>query len=312
MKKLLNILVFALILNISYGQQFTAFYGDYLGQTTPTDTPIIYAPNLISSKYLEHSSAVFSEDGNTVVWCSIRNNVKKLFQMQRINKQWTKPELLDLFQDNGAIASDGPIFFPGTNSLFFNTAREKSDSTDALVKGQNKIWHAELINGEWTEPRVSLTLPDGVMGQISFTKDSTIYYLARQEGAWHGIGIFYSNYKNGNYQTPHPMPLEIDESFQNWTPFVAADGTYLIYSKCVNQGDYGDLYISYSDDAQKKWSIPQNMGAPINSGSQERFPYVSPDGKYLFFTRPTEGNSQDVFWVAADVINELKLIAEWE
>ncbi len=312
MKKILNIIVFVLIINPSFGQQFTELFGDYLGQAVPNDTPYVFAPNLVSSRHLEHSSAVFSENGNTVVWCSIQDNIKKLFQMQRINNQWTEPKLLDLFNDSCAIWSDGPIFFPGTNRLFFNTARKISDSTDASSKVKSRIWNAEYIKGNWGEPMLYDGLVNSDIGQISFTQDSTIYFLGKQEGAWHEIGIYYSKYKDGKYETPIPMPLEINESFQNWTPFISPDESYLIYSKCINHGDFGDLYITYFDEQIKKWSIPQNMGEAINSGAQERFPYVSPDGKYLFFTRWTRENDQDVFWINSDIIDRLRQESKWE
>jgi len=72
--------------------------------------------------------------------------------MQRINNQWTKPCLLDLFNDSFKIWSDGPMFFPGTNKLFFNTPREKSDSTNAWLDITNRIWTAEIFEGKWSEP----------------------------------------------------------------------------------------------------------------------------------------------------------------
>ncbi len=54
------------------------------------------------------------------------------------------------------------------------------------------------------------------------------------------------------------------------------------------------------------------MGKPINSLAQERFPYVSPDGEYLFFTRWTRENDQDIFWVKSDIIKKPSLEAEWD
>ena len=48
------------------------------------------------------------------------------------------------------------------------------------------------------------------------------------------------------------------------------------------------------------------MGEPINTGAQERLPGVSPDGRYLFFTRWTPDHNQDVFWVSANIINRLR------
>lgn len=200
------------------------------------------------------------------------------------------------------------MFFPGTNKLFFNTPREKSDSTDAWLDITNRIWAAEIIEDKWSEPVIFNNLVNSDIKQISFAQDSTIYYLDKLEGAWHEIGIFYSKYNHGKYEPPQAMPLEINESFQNWTPFIAPNESYLIYSKCVNHGDYGDLYITYYNEHIKKWSIPQDLGKPINSLAQERFPYVSPDGKFLLFTGWTKENDQDVHWVKSDIIEILKWV----
>jgi Tol biopolymer transport system component len=49
------------------------------------------------------------------------------------------------------------------------------------------------------------------------------------------------------------------------------------------------------------------MGASINSTSQETYPVVSPDGKYLFFTRWTDDkNDMDVYWVSASIIEKIR------
>ena len=61
----LLILLF-LCVNLSSGQQFTDLYGDYLGQTPPGDTPAVFAPGIVSTSHLEHSPAIFSNDGNEV------------------------------------------------------------------------------------------------------------------------------------------------------------------------------------------------------------------------------------------------------
>jgi outer membrane protein OmpA-like peptidoglycan-associated protein len=39
------------------------------------------------------------------------------------------------------------------------------------------------------------------------------------------------------------------------------------------------------------WTPPQNIGAPINSALPETDPSISPDGKFLFFTRPSTGKT---------------------
>lgn len=50
------------------------------------------------------------------------------------------------------------------------------------------------------------------------------------------------------------------------------------------------------------------MGSSINTNKQERFPGVSPDGKYLFFTRwYSDPYYHDLYWVDAQIINDLKM-----
>jgi hypothetical protein len=48
------------------------------------------------------------------------------------------------------------------------------------------------------------------------------------------------------------------------------------------------------------------MPESINTASQERFPLVSPDGRFLFFTRWTPRHSQEIYWVGAGVIEDMK------
>jgi hypothetical protein len=59
MKKTLIISLLVLVAQFSFGQQFTDLHGDYLGQTPPGDTPVVFAPGIISKNGLEHSAAFF-------------------------------------------------------------------------------------------------------------------------------------------------------------------------------------------------------------------------------------------------------------
>jgi Tol biopolymer transport system component len=94
---------------------------------------------------------------------------------------------------------------------------------------------------------------------------------------------------------------------RNWTPFIAPDESYLIF--CSTRGlpasDQGDLYISFRQP-DGNWTEPVSLGEPINSKGLDRFPAVSPDGKYLFFTQRTRDHDEDVFWVSTNIIERLR------
>ena len=79
---------------------------------------------------------------------------------------------------------------------------------------------------------------------------------------------------------------------------------YIIFA-AKHESGFGDidLYISFKTE-EDKWGTPINMGDKINTKTRERFPVVSPDGKYLFFMRHTE--TQDFFWVSTELIENLK------
>jgi hypothetical protein len=55
------------------------------------------------------------------------------------------------------------------------------------------------------------------------------------------------------------------------------------------------------------WTEPKNMGKTINSKAFEMCGSVSPDGKYLFFSRFFEGTS-NIYWVSTNIIEQLKSI----
>ena len=74
MKKELSTIVLILIAQSSFAQEFTDLYGDYLGQVPPSDTPVVFAPGIVSTdSIIQHSAPAFSPDGNEVFWWVIRS-----------------------------------------------------------------------------------------------------------------------------------------------------------------------------------------------------------------------------------------------
>jgi Tol biopolymer transport system component len=288
--------------NFLYAQdtiEFSDLYGDYLGQTPPTDTPVIFAPGIISKTTLEHSAAIFSSDGNEVYWVSRENQESKLstWMMQRINNRWTEPEVINLLGDSVNLFD--PFLTTDGKKIYFGA--DKNGNAD--------IWYAERQGNTWTKPQSIGSAINNINGQCqaSFTNNGNAYYLDYRtiNNKW-TCDIFKSEFKNGEYLKPDTLPQYINSPSQDWTPYVAPDDSYLIFSSS-RERKYGDLYICFHDINNDKWSEPVKLGDAINTSTQETFPFVSPDGKYLFFTRWTdEKNDMDVYWVSSSFIDSLK------
>jgi hypothetical protein len=63
------------------------------------------------------------------------------------------------------------------------------------------------------------------------------------------------------------------------------------------------------------WTRPRNLGARVNSPWKDEYPYVSADGKYLFFNSnrpsllygsPIPDGPGNIYWVDASVVEELR------
>lgn len=285
----------------------------YLGETPPGNIPKVFAPGIVSTEALEHSSPQFTKDFKEFYWSAINfplnENYKVIYYCEYKDGKWSKRKIAPF---SGKDNDDSPLIFD--NKIFFSSKRNIKELPDSLknlhwtLKPNSKILYCNRNESGWVDPEVFPKLPGIAKTMlISISDNGNIYYLGHLKGVKQECGIYVSKKTSNGYSNPELLPESINSVYQDWTPFIASDESYLIYSSTRNQNrsDYGDLFISFKDK-NGNWSDPLFMGDEINTPAQERFPYVTPDGKYLFFTRSTEDNSQDIFWVSAEIIQKLK------
>lgn len=293
MKKRLLIIVFCLIVKFSFGQQFTDLTGDYLGQVTPRDTPVVFAPGIVSTEKHEHSSPTISKDGDEIYWSVTKSSndsvYQQIFYTKFIGDRWTVPSLIPF--SSGKYYEGGPMFSTDDNTLYIYRGKPAPPGGDA--DSINIIRYTRQGN-EWIKPVI---VGEGAF--FSVAKNGNIYFKGKQ-------GIYKTVYEKNKYQSPKLLNGDINKGRLNWTPFISSDESYLIFSS-HRDGEYGngDLYICFQK-VNGDWTKSINLGETINTSRQERFPYVSQDGKYLFFTRSNPPNRDDVWWVSSQIIEKLK------
>ncbi|HEY0592912.1 MAG TPA: nuclear transport factor 2 family protein, partial [Thermoanaerobaculia bacterium] len=165
----------------------------------------------------------------------------------------------------------------------------------------------------------------------SLTRDGTIYFTLEGDAA-RPDGIYRSRLKDGAYTAPERLPDHVNSGRARYNAFIAPDESYLVYAIHGRPDGLGrsDYYISFRspDDT---WSEPVNLGPKINSAADDEYsPYVTRDGRYLFFMSsrtapaaelfgdrvtadrlqrlaisPGNGNA-DIWWVDASFLQELR------
>ncbi len=121
--------------------------------------------------------------------------------------------------------------------------------------------------------------------------------------------IYRTIYSNGWYKQAERLGDEVNSDSWDIYPYIAPDESYILFSSNRPGGAGGqDLYISLRNQ-DGTWTPAIDMGPVVNSDRDEMFPFVSADGKILFFARSfaVEKDRQfcDVYWVDGRVIEEL-------
>ncbi len=187
-------------------------------------------------------------------------------------------------------------FFLMAQKLFFYQ-RKPDDKYMYYVNKENDTWSKPINVGE---PYNTKTGETATNWTPVFTKQGNAYKYNYNQGKRVVL-----KYKYENHIFSHPDTMRIPKDFRlSFNVFVSPEEDYLIFAAYHKEGFGGsDLYICFKNK-EDKWGTPINMGDKINSEQRERFPVVSPDGKYLFFMRHTE--TQDFFWVSTEIIKNLK------
>jgi Tol biopolymer transport system component len=147
---------------------------------------------------------------------------------------------------------------------------------------------------------------------VTATRDGTLYFSSDRDGGEGGLDLYRAPRVAGRYPAAYNLGPPVNTGDGDDLPFIAPDESYLIFAS-DRPGGLGnrDLYVSFRVDG--RWTAPRNLGSPINSPAWDIYPSVSPDGRYLFFTRRQgwePDDDSDIFWVSAAFLPRLR--AEFE
>lgn len=300
--------MFLLLLGLNsniYAQEIQVFQilkGAYLGQQLPGIIPEVFAPGIVSdTSWAEHCQVAVSPKGDEIYWSAWTSKyppsdpkygkaTEQIFYSKSENGTWTKPALAEFVKGFLTTFNGGPVFSLDGNKLFFYSNRPGG-------LGDLDVWYVEKINDTWSKP-VNIGKPYNSEGT-----DITPVFTGKGNAFKNFQKTIKYKYENGVFTNPDTIVINKDFS-PKLSLYVSPDESYMIFAANKEDG-FGslDLYISFKN-ANNEWGYPINMGNKVNTTLAERFPVVSPDGKYMFFMRHTE--TQDFFWVSTEIFDELR------
>jgi Tol biopolymer transport system component len=274
----------------------------FMGQPLPGDTPKIFAPGVISLTNRLETYPTFSPDRKEIFFTVVNSSWSKgkILHTKEIDGHLTEPDT-PLFSNNNYINWESFISTDG-NKQYFASNRPPSSNMD--------IWMSTRSSDtSWSDP-VHLSNPvnsNADDGSACITNNGTLYFKSTRGGGIGGSWLYRAKLVDSAYSQIENLGSIIHTGSGESEPYMAPDESFLIFISQTRSGGYGgwDLWICFRNK-DNSWTVPVNMGPNINTDKDEYGPRVTPDGKYLFFTRETRGKDMDIYWVSSSVIDRLK------
>ena len=234
----------------------------------------------VNSAFSEYFPTI-SLDGKKLVFTRrVHGTNEDFYQSDLTNKGWSLARPLDgniNSNDNeGAlnISQDGQwLIFTGCN---FQNGFGSCDLFISYLTTEG--WSAAEnlgpnFNTEFWESAPSLS-PD----------KRDLYFTSNRPGGYGGNDIYVSHrMENGHWSAPENMGPDINTGGDESTPFIHADNSSLYFTSNGLPGYGGtDLFV-VRKTANGGWSIPENLGYPINTIEDEGSLVVAADGKTAYY-----------------------------
>jgi Tol biopolymer transport system component len=269
----------------------------YLGQRPPGEKPERFAPEILSSMPFLGCIA-FSPRGDEcfVTVCDANYTTQKLMTTRCVDGAWTAPELASF---SAEFEKAGEPFFAADGKRLYFAARAKGSTTG------KDLWSVDRTDQGWGSP-TRLPAPfNSDANEFHFLRvpDGTTYFGSNRTGA---PQVYRA--RPTRDQAPKveliPAPVLSVGTYEG-DACVAPDGRFMVFYS-GRAGGFGavDLYVCFPD-GKGEWTTPVNLGADFNTADDEYGPWLSPDGKYLFFVRHSL-QSSDLYWVSIAAIEKVR------
>jgi hypothetical protein len=267
----------------------------YFNTEPPGNESVVFAPGVVSIDTVAEFGSTFSKDLKEFFFAIERKNGKAETWYRRSVANIFSPPIPLLVHDTYSF--NDPMLSPGQDRLYFISDMPLNGTGS---KKDFDIWYIERTKDGWSKPvnaGPGINSPENEY-YVSFTSSGTMYFSSGRNAGNHDI--YRAKGDGKKFSQAEKLSKAINSEHYEGDVFIAPDESYMIVA-CDRPGDSfggGDLFISFSDKTGN-WTPLKNMGPNVNGPRFDYCPFVTPDGKYLLYTR-----AENIRWVSADIINQ--------
>lgn len=192
----------------------------------------------------------------------------------------------DLWSSNSDIA---PCISPDGKYIIFQSNRD--------IETRFSLYETFLKKNKWAKPKLIILDKRAKFEGLPFFsgREGLIYYTAIGPENYQPKGsvdipadIWVTRRQKRKWGKPTHLLEPVNTEYEEVTPWVSPDGRFLYFAS-NRPGGYGGFDIWISEYRGDKWSQPVNAGPAINTGFNELYPRLNPDGRILYYSSNREG-----------------------
>jgi tetratricopeptide (TPR) repeat protein len=160
------------------------------------------------------------------------------------------------------------------------------------------LFYSEKKDGDWLPPRNLMPelVIDGDAYPTSLSYNGKRMYIYRSDN--YNGNLYVAELINGKWQNLQPLNENINTEYWESHATESKDGQTLYFTSNKDGGAGNlDIYVSKRQE-NGNWGPAQNLGSTINSDLNEECPFISEDGKRIFFSSYGHKNmgGYDIFY----------------
>lgn len=200
--------------------------------------------------------------------------------------EWEEPVPLP-YPVNTAGGEDSAFIMPDGNTLYvFFTPDVSVPVEKQLIDGVTGIYVSQKVAGTWSVPKRVILNDDISLDGCAYVRDNVIWFCTARAG-YTGLVWFTAESVGGVWQNWRDATPDFPDEEEVGELHITADGSEMYFhsSQPGGQGGYDIWVARYSGG---EWQ-PAEPVTVVNSPETDGWPFVSPDGRELWFTRFHQG-----------------------
>ena len=269
---------------------------------TSSDFDVYNLGNAINSKYSEHS-AVVTNDNKTILFTSRKSPAnggkitsngeywEDIYTSTNTDNTWSASAPVDLLNTSGHDAVTH-IFGKNNDQALLYRSTNNGD-----------IYYSRKVNDSWTKPTIVKGVNTSMFESSAYmSKDGKKIYFASNYYTKAGdLDLYYSELQSDStWSKGKPLSIVLNTPYDE-DAIVMANNEKTIFFSSRGHNTMGgfDIFRSDYDETTKEWSIPVNLGYPINTPDEDAYYYTVTNGKKGFLTSHRDGGlgEKDIYGV---------------